>query len=128
MNTKIVMISSAVFLAICGVGLTFFPQEFTAYVGLSPNLYFHLIIQVLGALYFGFAMINWMAKGSIVGGIYNRPIVIGNFAHFFIGGIALAKAVLANGNLPKAVWLVCCVYLIFAVIFGILFNRHPKAD
>jgi hypothetical protein len=121
------MISSAVFLAITGVGLTFFPQEFTAYIGISPNVYFYLVIQVLGALYFGFAMINWMAKGSIVGGIYNRPIVIGNFAHFFIGGIALAKAVLANGNLPKAVWLVGGVYLIFAVLFGILFNHHPKA-
>jgi hypothetical protein len=128
MNTKIVMILSAVFLAVTGVCFTFFPQELTSYTGVGANMYFQLIIQILGALYFGFAMINWMAKGSIIGGIYNRPIVIGNFAHFFIGGAALITAVLAHSNMPITVWVFAGFYSLFAILFGILFNRHPNAQ
>lgn len=121
------MILSAVFLAAIGMGLTFFPQEINAFLGLGLNVYLQLMLQIMGALYFGFAMINWMAKRSIIGGIYNRPLVIGNFAHFFISAIALVKLLSANNSqMPYAVWLFTIIYVIFAVIFGILFNRHPK--
>ncbi|RYU89654.1 hypothetical protein EWM62_14500 [Mucilaginibacter terrigena] len=119
---------SAMFLAVAGMGLTFFPQELNAYIAIGVNKYFTLIIQIMGALYFGFAMINWMAKGSIIGGIYNRPLVIGNFAHFFIGGIALVKVVLADDHMPAAIWILAGIYSVFAILFGILFNRHPNAQ
>lgn len=126
MNTKIVMILSALFLALAGVGLMFFPQEINTYIGIGSNKYFALVIQILGGLYFGFAMINWMAKGSLIGGIYNRPLVIGNLAHFFIGGVALVKAVLADVNMPMVIWVLAGIYSLFAILFGLLFNRHPN--
>ena len=44
-----------------------------------------------------FAMLNWMAKGVIIGGIYSRPIVIANLAHFLIGDLELIKAVIHPG-------------------------------
>jgi hypothetical protein len=128
MNTKIVMILSALFLALAGVGLMFFPQEINTYIGIGPNKYFALVIQILGGLYFGFAMINWMAKGTLIGGIYNRPLVIGNLAHFFIGGIALVKAVLADANMPVVIWVLAAIYSLFAIVFAILFNRHPNVQ
>jgi len=31
-------------------------------------------MQIIGSFYFAFAILNWMSKGSIIGGIYNRPI------------------------------------------------------
>jgi len=40
---------------------------------------------------FGFAMINWTAKTSLLGWIYGRPIPIGNFAHYAIAALALLK-------------------------------------
>ncbi len=120
------MILSALFLALAGVGLLFFPQEISAYIGAGSNKYFALIIQILGGLYFGFAMINWMAKGTLIGGIYNRPLVIGNLAHFFIGGIALVKVVLADVNMPVAIWILAGIYALFAIVFGMLFSRHPN--
>ena len=36
-------------------------------------------------------MTNWMVKGSRVGGIYNRPIAIGNLVHFAVGAITLDR-------------------------------------
>ncbi len=119
---------SALFLALAGTGLMFFPQEINTYIGIGPNKYIALIIQIMGGLYFGFAMINWMAKGVIIGGIYNRPIAIGNFAHFFIGAIALVKAISADANMPVAIWILTAIYALFAILFGILFNRHPSVQ
>ena len=126
MNTKLIMMLSAAFLAFTGMGLTFFPQEIAVASGLGFTKAFQLILQILGALFFAFAMLNWMAKGSIIGGIYNRPIVLANLAHFFIGGLALIKALIGNFNLPSHIWILAVIYSVFTVLFGILFSRHPS--
>ena len=125
MNTKLVMALSAVFLAAIGIGLSFMPQEIAVFTGLGVTKMSLLILQILGALFFAFAMLNWMAKGAIIGGIYNRPIAIANFTHFFVGAIALIKAVIGDPDLPYAVWIAAGIYLFFAILFGIIFNRHP---
>ena len=41
----------------------------------------------------GFGMMNWMARDALFGGIYNKPMTIGNFMHFGIGALGLVKAV-----------------------------------
>lgn len=66
---------------------------------------------------------NWTAKDSAIGGIYARPVSLGNFAHFFIGTLLLAKYLLSNRiNLLVLVALV--VYVIFASLFYWLVFRH----
>jgi hypothetical protein len=45
---------SAAFLAMLGVGITFLPQELLAHVGAPSDGTVVLLIQMLGALYFGF--------------------------------------------------------------------------
>ncbi len=87
MNTKLIMTLSALFLALTGLTLTFLPEEIIDLAGAPSSKTFLLILQILGALYFGFALLNWMAKGSTIGGVYNRPISIANFTHFLIGGL-----------------------------------------
>jgi hypothetical protein len=82
-------------------------------------------LQFLGAAYFAFAMLNWMAKGAIIGGIYNRPIAIANLSHFVIGGIALTKAVLSNHQLPLIFSIMAVFYIATACIFGLVISRHP---
>jgi hypothetical protein len=126
MNTKLVMALSAIFLAVIGIGLTFMPQEIAAFTGLGFTKIYQLQLQILGALFFAFAMLNWMAKGSIIGGIYNRPIAIANFTHFFIGGVALVKAVAGNMHLHYTVWILAILYSVFAILFGIIFSKHPS--
>lgn len=86
------------------------------------------LIEILGALYFGFAMLNWMTRTSIIGGLYNKPISVANFTHFFIAGIALLKGVMADLNLPVIIWAMAAVYIIFAGCFGISFYKNPEAE
>jgi hypothetical protein len=116
---------SAVFLALIGISFIFLPHEIAAFTGISSTKVFELILQILGALYFGFAMLNWMAKGSVIGGIYNRPIAIANLAHFLIGALALIKGLIKNGDLPFVIWVIAAGYSIFALLFGVIFSRHP---
>jgi protein-S-isoprenylcysteine O-methyltransferase Ste14 len=125
MDTKLLMSSSAISLAIIGLGMTFFPKEIADKLLLDSTVTFQLILQVLGALYFAFAMLNWMAKGNAMGGIYNRPIVIANVAHYLIGGLALMKGLINHPDLPWAIWVMAGLYFIFALFFGILLFRSP---
>ena len=128
MNTKLIMSTSAIFLAILGTSLIFLPEEIAKLLGLAlPGLGI-ILLQLLGGLYFGFAMLNWMAKGSIIGGIYNKPLLVANLAHFTIGGLSLIKAIMKNPDYPIYVWLLTIIYIIFLLCFGFIFNRHPVKE
>ena len=92
---------------------------------MGSKLIVQLALQLLGAFYFAFAMLNWMAKGSFIGGIYNRPVSIANLAHFLIGGLAMVKALINHPALPWAIAIIAILYLVFAAIFGFLLFRNP---
>ena len=91
MNTKLLMILSSLLMAIGGVLLQFFPHEILNYFNVDSNGILPLIIQIMSALYLGFAMLNWMAKTVLIGGIYARPLAMGNLLHFTVGAFALLK-------------------------------------
>ncbi|MCE2994913.1 MAG: hypothetical protein ACK5RG_16400 [Cyclobacteriaceae bacterium] len=124
MNTKVVMSVSAVTMGLAGLALSFLPAEVLSYLsgGNAGNLP-PVTLQLLGALYFAFAMINWTAKGNLIGGIYARPVAIGNLSHFTIGALALLK----SASQPL-LWVVATVYVVFAVAFGIIFFTHPVKE
>jgi len=125
MNTKLIMTITAILLAVIGIGLTFAPDNIIALLGINDNVVTRLILQLMGAGYFAFAMLNWMAKGAIIGGIYNRPIGVANLTHFSIGGIALIKVVLHNHQLPVALSIMAGFYVVMACVFGVIVSRHP---
>lgn len=125
MNTKLVMTLSAAVLGLAGITLTFLPVEILTGLAISPSKPQEYLLQIIGALYFGFAMLNWMTKSSLIGGIYNRPVAVANFTHFVIVALALVKGVLSNPNLPVSILTAAIIYSIFAVLFGIILFRHP---
>ncbi len=128
MNTKVIMTASAITLAFAGFIFTFMPMEILQYVAIDTTKYHQLILQTLGALYFSYAMLNWMAKGSIIGGIYNRPIAVANFTHFFIAGLALIKGLISDPNLSFVLWCIASLYAVFALLFGVMLFRHPVSE
>lgn len=118
------MVSSALLLAICGVLLQFMPHEILNYFGSQSAGIVPLFVQIAGALYVGFAVMNWMAKTVLIGGIYARPLAIGNFSHFLIGALTLLKHAYSTPS-SGLVWVVGAIYSIFAILFGIVFFTHP---
>ena len=111
-------------MAVVGVLFQFLPHEFLNYFGVEAVGIMPLFVQIAGALFLGFAMMNWMAKTVLIGGIYARPLAMGNFVHFMVGALALLKNAFAAQN-SLAVWTAAIIYSLFAVLFGIVFFTHP---
>lgn len=123
MNTRVLLGASAVAMGIAGAAGLFLPHEIVGQVAGPPAAALPILIQLHAAVLLGFAMVNWMAKDSLIGGIYNRPLLVGNVAHFVIGAITLLKVVLREPPVPVLVATV--VYVVFAIGFGRLMFRSP---
>jgi hypothetical protein len=124
MKTKLLMTLSALVLGILGVAATFLPQEILAYGEMKAGTLGILLVQMLGAAYLGFAMLNWMNRENLMGGIYNRPAALGNFFHFTVVALALLKDVLGGRNEP-GLMAGAVLFSIFAVWFGKALFGNP---
>jgi len=122
------MTTASLLLGVSGIVLTFAPDLIISSLGINPTHVSVLLGQIIGGLYFGFAMLNWMTKESLIGGIYNRPVAVANLTHFMIAGLALAKASISNTELPTLILIVSVAYVLLAILFGIILFRHPLPD
>ena len=125
MNTKLLMTTSALFLAISGILLSFLSNEIANYLNIEANIITILFLNILSALYLGFGILNWMAKGTLIGGIYNKPIAIGNLMHFGVGAIALIKVISSIQTHTGIIIVLTAIYLIFAILFAYVFRTSP---
>ena len=117
-----IMYFSCLVLGAAGIALIFFNQEILSIFNQDASA--TPVYQLMGALYFGFAIANWTAKKSILGGIYGRAITLGNFVHFIIGAIALFKLFMVKEDqffLAGAL----AIYTLMAASFGYLLFTHP---
>jgi hypothetical protein len=126
MNTKTLMIISAIFLAVNGFGFTFFPNEISVLLINDDNHIFVLILQILGALYLGFSILNWMSKTNLIGGIYSKPLLIGNLLHFFTASMALIKLTFKVETNLQLIFSYTIIYSLFTLFFGYVFFTNPS--
>ncbi|MEX1222790.1 MAG: hypothetical protein WEA82_11855 [Idiomarina sp.] len=124
------MLLTAWLLLLAGLGLLIVPQQalsliagFGAAAAQTPLTV--VLLQLLGAVYFGFGAMNWMARGQILGGIYGRPICLGNLFHFAAGTILLAINI-ATGVESLGILITAAVYLLLCLIFIRLTFRMPS--
>lgn len=122
--TRYLMMASAAFMAVMGLALTFAPQEVLHRFDSDATLWERTLAQLCGAVFCGVAFMNWMAKGVALGGIYGRPVVIGNLAHFTMGALVLLK--MPGGHAHSVLyWSLTAAYGVFAVLFGYVMFTHP---
>lgn len=117
--------SSALLLALGGIAGSFLPQEILAAAGVAPSPLLAVFVQLHGAILIAFAMVNWMGKESLIGGIYNRPVAVGNTVHFTAGALALLKFAMAGGAPRGAVFALAAIYSLFAIGFGRILFVSP---
>ena len=72
-------------------------------------------------------MLNWMARHNLIGGVYSRPVAMGNMFHFVVAALALLKAVFGGSARSTEVMAATLVYCVFAVWFGVVVFTHPLA-
>ena len=119
------MTSSALFLAIIGILLSFLPNEIADYLNIEPNIITILFLKIMSAFYLGFGILNWMGRGTLIGGIYNKPIAIGNLMHFGVGAIALVKVVSNIQEHSEIIISLAIMYVLFAILFAYIFRTNP---
>ena len=119
LDTSLLMRSSAAFLAVIGLGASLFPRLALSHLDASTGAPAVLVVSVLGAQALGNAVMNWMARDTLIGGIYSRPVALGNATHFAAGAVVLGQAIVTG---PVRLGLVGLAggYLVFAGGFGVV--------
>lgn len=123
LNTRLLMSASAVYTGLLGLAAALFEEEILSLFGAPADGFSVVLVGVVGGLYIGYAVLNWMARGNLIGGIYSRPVAMGNFAHFLAVSVLLVQRVPSS---PHAVGLAVPAGLsvIFAAAFGwIVFGK-----
>jgi hypothetical protein len=124
MNTRLLMTASALVLALLGLPCIFAPDMVLKELTGGSSGAAELLVQVMGALYLGFAGLNWMGRANLIGGIYGRPVAIGNLLHFLVAAIALLKYA-PNATPSAPAWVVAAIYTVLAVAFGLVVFGNP---
>ena len=118
-----ILVSSGLVLALSGAGLLFMPQEIAAFLGGSATAATLLLAQLLGCALFALGLIDWNSRANLMGGIYGRPLALGNFFFFAIAAVSMGREL---AHLPRGVIGAEVGLAAFAVAFGwILFLADP---
>ncbi|MEQ9103302.1 MAG: hypothetical protein RIE53_01245 [Rhodothermales bacterium] len=93
-----IVATCAAALGLLGGALIFAPLETAGWFGWQMDQ--ELPLSLLGSAIFGLALLNWMGRNAVYGGIYGRPILLGNLAHAFAGFMALIGVATLDGPWP----------------------------
>ncbi len=125
MNSKVVLVTSAVVLLAAGLVLNFAPDETAVWLGAPPSPVVSTILQVLAASLLGMGFLNYFSRANIMGGIYGRPLALGNLLLFAISAIVLGRG--AHGSTVLLVAAAVSAILALAFAWRIFF-ADPVAE
>lgn len=126
MRAKAFVGASALIYAIGGFALLFLPHELLAHGTAAPDAASARTAQLLGAALLGMAAMNWTARGAILGGIYGRAVMNGNFCFAFISAMTTVRA-LFDGNASIWLWLLAASSILLAAGFAYFLYGRPSA-
>jgi len=120
---RLLLTASAIFLAILGLAGLFAPDEIESLLDRSAPPTLALALQLAAGGLLGFAMLNWMSRRNRIGGIYGRPLGVGNLLLFAVGASSLGKAAVA-GTAPAATIPLTALFALLAAAFAWLVFVH----
>jgi hypothetical protein len=91
---QFIVAGAAIYLLLVGGLCLFLPAQVGAQFGAGGANAPLLPIQVLGCACLGLGLLDWVSRRSMVGGIYGRPLVIGNLVHFVCGALVFARSLM----------------------------------
>ncbi|HEY6572442.1 MAG TPA: hypothetical protein VI198_03915 [Candidatus Eisenbacteria bacterium] len=119
MKIQPLLLVSAILLMCLGVVTLFAPDEIAGLLSKSGVATRGVVVQLLAGALFALGILDWMNRYATIGGIYGRPVVLANFAFFFITATTLARHAPAAGGI--AFWGATGVCGILAALYALLF-------
>ena len=116
--------ASALLLLLGGLALLFLPDVVLPRLVPGFPVAGAWLGQLLGAAWLGVAALDWLARGTLLGGIYGRPVVTANAVLHFVSATSLLREG-ARGGAPAALWLLAAPAALLAVAWGWLLLRGP---
>jgi hypothetical protein len=127
-QSKYILTTSAVIYLLFGLGISFLPEETGRIFGTASQYGVDLLLmKVIGALFFGIGVINFMSRKTIVGGIYGRPITLGNAMLSMIIASQFLKFNYYQDGVGAHFWLVAVIFSTLSLSFIYLFFSTPKS-
>ncbi len=109
--------ASAAVYFVSSVGAIFAGDELLKMAGAAGTPLELALLQLLGAAVFSLAMLNWMNRFSLTGGIFGRPLVVTNFANSAISALMLVHLA-RRGVASTELWIALGFYALLALAFG----------
>jgi hypothetical protein len=78
MVSKITIYTNIFYTLIVGLTFSFAPGNFLLAIGETDTELSTMFVQTIGAFFISYAGMNWMAKDSVLGGIYGKSLTFGN--------------------------------------------------
>jgi len=127
MPGRLILTASAIVLGVFGAVALFAPDELSPIFG-APSTALSTAIQLIGSGFLGFAGLNWMSRGNRIGGIYARPLGIGNLMLFTTAALTVGRAA-TTGQIPSASLGLCAVLGLLAASFAwLVFLHDPLSE
>ncbi len=123
----VIMTLAALFLIALGAVLNFAPTEIAGMLGFTGMPVAGVALQVLAGALLALGVIHWMARGA-VGGVFGRPIGMGNMLFYGVSAFGLLRA--ANASvLPTVTLPLGVVTALFALGFAwlVIADKRPQA-
>ncbi|MCS7060199.1 MAG: hypothetical protein RMN25_03450 [Anaerolineae bacterium] len=116
MRLSHLLLLSALFTALFGVGMMFAPDQILPLFGLGPGRAGVLVSRLLGAILLGIAVLNWSAS-SITDTTAHRAVAMGNMT---ASGLAFVVLLTAQGQglLSHLGWPTITLVLLFTLGFA----------
>ena len=124
MISSFVSRASAAVLLLGGVALLFASDAILPLLARGVPASAAWIGQLMAAAWLAVAALNWLQRGSVLGGIYGRPVVFANLALYAVSALSLARAAFEPGA-ARATWTLLVPAAALAVAYAALLLRGP---
>jgi hypothetical protein len=106
---------AAAALGALGLALLFAPDETSIALAWGGGV---VAPSVAAGGFLALAVLNWMGRGAIYGGIYGRPIVLANLTFALTAGLALFNHQTGPGPSSPLGWIPVAILAFQGVVFG----------
>jgi hypothetical protein len=121
---KLTLTLSALYLALVGLGLVFFPLQFgTGAVPANPPPALVALLRLLGGPFLGIAVLNWLSRSAEPSTL--RAVLLANLVGF---GAVAANDVwgVATGEAREIAKLFLIIHLLFTLAFAVVARESRR--